>query len=166
MGWNKKQKQAMKELREAEGCKRDFWYEIKTQADIDFLLQSFGGFHDSVLVRSKYQNGRWDSRGWPTDVRDEEVISLFFRSQRVDPEIELKFIGVKRFHLVGYQSKYSSEIFDCHLSFFNDGILFADHYDFNLKDGYLLKSNEDGAAVTFVVADSLSWRFTTEHVAP
>jgi hypothetical protein len=44
-----------------------------------------------------------------------------------------------------------------------DKIVFADCHDFDLKEDSVLKLTDDGVDATFVIADSLSWRFAADR---
>lgn len=154
---SKERKENIAKLRSADGCDIDHWYAVKEQSDIDFLMEKFGGFHDSALIRAEYKNGRFLKNKSITSDCD-ELLSLFFKSQWIDYEIELKFTTVRRFGIEGRQDKYfDSSIMDCTLSFLDKRIVFANFEGFNPSESINL--NDEKPIPTFVIAESLSWRF-------
>ncbi|MCL2861292.1 MAG: hypothetical protein FWE22_02660 [Firmicutes bacterium] len=158
MGKRKEYKEFIKKLRATEGCQRNFWYSITNQSDIDFLMERFGGFHDSVIISANYTNGCWLSDGSITMDSEKEILSLIFKSQWVNPKLELKFIGIRRCNLIGYQDNYSSEILNCYLSFFDGNIIFANTESFDPENPMSDKLIDEDMT-TFAIADKLNWRF-------
>lgn len=35
----------------------DNWHNIETERDIEFLMSTYGGFHDACIVSLSFQNG-------------------------------------------------------------------------------------------------------------
>lgn len=137
------QRERLEKLWIGDGCKRNFWYEVKTQEDAEVLLQNYGGFHDAYWVDVKGENAIWASR--------DGFVTLSFTNCWVKPKLELRFKGLQRLNLVDDQSP----MFDCFLAVSDGKIFFADNSCFKIQDIEKI-TNE----ISFVVADELSWRFT------
>lgn len=137
------QRERIERLWVGDECERGLWYEVKTQEDIAFLLEKYGGFHDAYLVDVKSKNALWEHR--------DGYVTLSFTSCWVKPKLELRFKGLQRLNLVGAQC---STMFGCFLDFADGKIIFADSEDFNPQDSEKL-ANE----MSFIVASELSWRF-------
>ena len=97
----------------------DEWKEIKTQQDIDELLDVYGDFHDGCLVKAAFQSGAGVddklSMGFGVD-GDYTLLATFERQWR-PKTLEMKFIGLRRCHLVGYEENYLPLLFEAYLSF-------------------------------------------------
>lgn len=97
------------------------WKEISSQKDIDELLNTYHGFHDSCIVSVNYQSGASvDDKGtmYFGNVAQHELF-VVFHSQWEPGTIELRFAGLRRLHLVGWQDRYLCNIFDAHLAFYD-----------------------------------------------
>ena len=142
------------------------WNQIRNQADIDFLLSEYYRFHDSCICAVDYTSGakvddngnmRLISNDCALVIRFDSQMSAFHK-QSDKKSLELKFIGLRRLNLIGFQNNYFSDISSCYLSFYNDFIIWSDN-------GYFDPEKYSEALVfkepmsTFVVADSLEWRF-------
>jgi hypothetical protein len=139
------------------------WQEIKSQNDIDILLNNYGYFHDSCIKELTYASGVIvdKTRTMHLTGSDGAVLRITFQRQWEPIEIKLRFTGLRRMNLIGYQENYSPEILDCYLAFNNKLIVWADkeYFDINNPEvGGMLKE----PMTTFVVAEKLEWRFTEE----
>lgn len=145
------------------------WFQIKSQTDIDHLLDEYYGFHDSCIVSVNYESGaRISSDGSMYGVNKNCSLIMKFESQmpkyHEHPEkktLELKFNGLRRCNLIGYQENYFSGLIACHLSLYQGFIVWSDDDWFDpekYQDTSLLKE----PMATFVVADGLEWRFVEQ----
>lgn len=141
------------------------WKEIKNKEDISFLMKEYSCFHDSCIVSINYISGAYvDLKGSMHGI--DNNCSLTVRMESQEPEIynhpgkktlEMKFTGLRRLCLAGYQNNYFCDIFSCYLSFYKDFILWSDDGNFdpeNYRDSILSEF-----MVTFIIADRLFWRF-------
>ena len=145
------------------------WKEVKTDADIEELMQTCLGFHDSCVVSATYVSGdRVDEKGamWFGDALEGHSLNILFDSQWEPHRFELCFQGVRRMRLIGAQDNYLNNIYEAYLQFHEEilpcryraskrVIVWSDHAEFTLKDA------EDGLAepgISYVIAASLRWR--------
>lgn len=158
-------KEWIKSLRIADGCETNFWYEIKTQKDVTFLIEHYFGFHDSTIVRAEYIDESEQSDG--SFVIDSKAIllSLFFKTPWIKYELELRFIGLRRINLIGFVENYSSEMSGCYLDFYKEKIIFANDASFDPAKPLQTKLLDKEPMITFVVADELNWRFLNKNLS-
>ncbi len=144
------------------------WQQIRSNADIDFLLSEYNGFHDSCLVRLHYQSGSYVNKknAMAYGTPENHEVRMLFHSQCCKYTLELSFTGVRKCSFAGFQENYFCEIFDCHLAFHTDLIkhrdmpliVWADWAGFSPKtfvEDELLHEPHP----TYVVAENLKWRF-------
>ncbi len=95
--------------------------EIKTERDIDRLMEEYAGFHDSCIVSASYRSGAYvDKRGGMGDGNaDEHTLSLTLHSKLIKP-IELTFSGVRAVHILGFQENYFCNINEAYIAFRTD----------------------------------------------
>lgn len=144
------------------------WTEIKTQADIGELMRSYGGFHDSCLVRLAYgTGGAVDAEGNMYFGGPEgHVLSMVFNSQWEARPLMLRFGGVRRFCAGGWQEHYSSCIFECSLKIYTDLItgrdgpliVWSDNSAFSPKTA-VERGILNEPMTAWVIASALSWRY-------
>ena len=93
------------------------WHSITTKADIEELMDTYAGFHDSWLVSVNYQSGLLpNSKGkipWiDDDVRKASLV--FQRTREWQPSgIELEFSGVEQFQIFKMEDWW----FECNIYF-------------------------------------------------
>ena len=142
------------------------WNQINNQADINNLLTEYYEFHDSCICSVDYKSGAKVNKEGSMNgiseecaliVRVERQVPLFH--ERLDKKmLELKFVGLRRMNLIGYQSNYFCEILSCYLSFYKGLIIWSEDEGFDPEsyhDTVLLEEPKS----TFVVANRLEWRF-------
>lgn len=147
------------------------WTAIKTQADIEKLMQCYGGFHDSCLVGLEYRTGAFVDSGRVMcfGLPEHYMLHMCFHSQWEARPLELCFSGVRRFCAAGWQERYGCDIFECSLQIHTDLlpgrddplIVWADNGGFSPK-ALLDRRILDEPMTTYVIASSLKWRFTKE----
>ena len=144
------------------------WHQISSNADIDFLLTEYAGFHDSCLVAMHYRSGSYVDQknamafGSPEDHK----LRMIFHSQCCKHPLELSFAGVRKCSFAGFQENYFCDIFDCHLAFHTDLIKYRDTPLIVWADrkGFSPKSFTDEELLceplsTYVIAETMKWRF-------
>lgn len=141
------------------------WKRIETQNDIDALMRLVRGFHDTCLVSASFKTGQYvDASGAMALSYAPETyeLTITLHSQWTKMPLELRFTGVHKASLTGYDQRDDGIIYDAHLAFHEDVpgtegkrlIVWADWADFSPG-----KSDIDDLT-SFVYAESLSWRET------
>lgn len=144
------------------------WKEVLNDSDINDLLDSYAGFHDSCIVSLNYQSGiNVDETTMHFNGIDGFTLNMIFHSVWSDKALELCFTGLRRLHLVGAQDNYVNDIYGASIKFY-DGILpseyaapervvvWADSEEFDAKDiDHKLCEPDD----VYVIAHALKWRF-------
>lgn len=143
------------------------WKEIKSQKDIDELLEFYFCFHDACIVSVTYNSGISvdKERTMHFSGPDGHQARIIFQSQQELSTIELCFTGVRRIHIVGAQNRYMPEIFDTHLAFHEEvflgdtqrSIVWADTEYFDIEE---LRQIDmlDEPADNYIIANELKWR--------
>lgn len=146
------------------------WHKVELQEDIDFLMETYGGFHDSCIVSLSFQSGAFVDNdmamhfGGP----NERILSVICQSQWEPKTIELQFSGLRQMHIVGWQDNYLCLILDAYLAFHNgllpgspDRVIVwsdTDCFDINKIDNSIAEP-----ADTYIVAKELRWRILQEN---
>lgn len=149
------------------------WNEIKNENDIEIIMNEYGGFHDSCIVSVNYHSGAYvdDNGGMANGELLEHSVEMVLHSQWNNP-IELRFIGVRKCSIVGWQDNYFCDIFGAYLSFHTDLlgktrddklIVWADYENFN-PTNYIEEKliSPNAANCTYIIAEKLLWRIITE----
>ncbi len=143
----------------------DNWQSIKTEKDIESLMSTYGGFHDSCIVSLSFQNGAFvDDKGTlHYGNASDRILSVTFNSQWKPRTIELQFIGLRQMHLVGWQDNYTCDISDAYLAFHEnvlpgrpDRLIVwsdTDWFDITKIDNSIHEPTD-----TYIVANDLKWR--------
>ena len=141
------------------------WKVIKTENDINELMETYSSFHDSCIVSLNYMSGNSVDNNKTMNFGNASghELTVLFNSQW-DPKIlELKFIGVRQMHITGWQDNYMNDIFEAKI-FFYDGLLadktkrlivWTDNEDF---DPSKIRNGLQEPGDTYIIADSLKWR--------
>lgn len=141
------------------------WNKIKDDSDIKRLIKEYYGFHDSYICELNYKTGvKKNIEGEISlgELKDNKLY-LKFESQCKEKALELCFIGVKRFNIVGWQEGYTCEIFECCLKIIKE-------LEFQ-ETGYVIWSDnesftpqkiQDNRENTYVIANNLKWRYIEE----
>ena len=142
------------------------WYQIKDQDDIDKLLAAYYDFHDSCIRSIEYVSGAGvdEDGGMHMTSRDCTAVIMFdsqmpkYHGKPENKSLELRFSGLRRLDLAGYQNMYFSFFDSCDLELSESFIVWTGNTDqrpaFYIKDMVL----EEPLSTT-VVADRLEWRF-------
>ncbi len=149
------------------------WNEIRTEEDIETLMVKCAGFHDSCIVSVNYSSGAMvDENGGMTDGTPyEHSVEMLLQSQWAGT-IRLRFTGVRKCSIVGWQDNYFCDIFGAYVGFCTDLlgrtrddrlIVWADHGGFNpMKYSEEKLISPSGTNCTYIVAQSLSWTINEE----
>ena len=97
------------------------WNEIKNEIDIENLMNEYFGFHDSCIVSISYHSGAFvdDKGAMAFGELNEYGIEMVLHSQCNKP-IELRFTGVRKCNIVGWEDNYFCDIFGAYLNFHSD----------------------------------------------
>jgi len=150
------------------------WTKIKSETDIQDLLNKCYGFHDYHLINLKFESGikRLPDLSIQSFVGDNPdcKLKMLFQTSDNTISIELLFSGVRLLHLVGCQDRYDNEIMECYLGiagnlFENNNapfIVWSDNSDWvnetNIKDAIISNNALEEPSTSFVIANSLKWR--------
>jgi hypothetical protein len=130
------------------------WKEIKTQADADALMTTFGDFHDGCLREAHLWTDHWVSpelsMSCPGNL-DNRIRFLIQRQFKNPSAIELLFEEVTRFNLVPTPDNYDTIIYDATL-LVQDGQIFWSPENAWKPD----KPRRDES--TWISAKKLRWR--------
>ncbi len=149
------------------------WNEIKNEIDIENLMNEYSGFHDSCIVSINYHSGSFvDDKGAMANGRLlEHSVEMILHSQCNKP-IELRFTGVRKCNIVGWEDNYFCDIFGAYLSFHSDLlgktrddklIVWANWGGFNPTNYTEEKTISTNAQhCTYVIAEKLLWRIMME----
>ena len=93
------------------------WNEIKNEIDIENLMKEYSGFHDSCIVSINYHSGAFvdDTGAMANGELHEHSIEMILHSQCNKP-IELRFTGVRKCNIVGWEDNYFCDIFGAYLN--------------------------------------------------
>ena len=157
--------------------KKEFWYymwnEIKNDIDIENLMKEYSGFHDSCIVSINYRSGAFvnDKGAMANGKLLEHSIEMVLHSQCNKP-IELRFTGVRKCNIIGWEDHYFCDILGAYLKFHSDLlgktrddklIVWADWDGFNPINYTEEKTiSTNGKYSTYVIAEKLFWRTTVE----
>jgi len=144
------------------------YVEIKTEDDIEYLQQSFGYFHDSVITNACFKTGNHVCDKYIMSFGNESdyKVHLFLSRQGEPRNIELIFAGVKRLNLAGYQNYYTVDISGCLFKLCTDLIAGRDDPLILWSVGDFSNNNEPESAKrillkhtdSYVIASSLRYR--------
>jgi hypothetical protein len=141
-------------LDEVKGQMPADWHRVQTDADVEQLLSTFGGFHDGCLREAHI----WTETYVTEDLTmacpghlDTHVRLLFQRQWRDPSAIELLFDQVIAFHLAPSPENYGSEIADAAL-LIQDGIIYwAESWQWRPE-------HPERDESTWIAAKQLRWR--------
>ncbi len=150
------------------------WNEIVNEKDIEDLMKIYGGFHDSCIVSLNYQSGAYvDANGGMAEgLASDHRLNMILHSQWQKP-IELRFTGVRKCSIVGWQDNYFCDIYNAHVGFHTNLlgktrddrlIVWADYGDFdpvNYIEEKLISPNARNC--TYVIAEKMFWRMMNEE---
>lgn len=101
------------------------WNYVESEEDIHNIMETFGGFHDSVLRTLNYISGSQNVERGMIVTDDIRQVSMIFDSGWSD-SIEIVFEGVLALNLRPAKDNYTSELFSATISLKDKTILFYD----------------------------------------
>lgn len=145
------------------------WNKIEDQEDVDFLMRTYGDFHDACIVSLSFQSGAFVDSAMTMyfGKSKERILSVIFQCQWEPKTIELQFLGLRQMHLVGWQDNYFCNISSAYLSFHNgllpgspkQVIVWSDTSWFDIDK---IDNSITEPADTYIVANELRWRIINE----
>ena len=149
------------------------WNEIKNEIDIKNLMKEYSGFHDSCIMSINYHSGAFvdDKGAMANGGLLEHSVEMILHSQW-NKHIELRFTGVRKCNIVGWEDNYFCDIFGAYLKFHSELlgktrddklIVWADCDSFDpIKYTEETPISTNGNYSTYVIAEKLFWRITTD----
>lgn len=131
--------------------KLDGWNYIESNGDIEFLMNSYGGFHDSVLVSLNYISGSKCVGKWMKVSDEIRRVSMTFDGYK--KSLELVFEGTVLLNLRP-ADEGSVNILGCATITLEDHII-------SFFDGDVV-GNPEEYEYTWIKAYGLRWRFIDE----
>ncbi len=140
------------------------WKEIKTQEDIEELLEAYGCFHDGCLTRASFQSGTSVDENLSMCFGDAEEYTLHvtFERQWRPKTLEMQFIGLRQFHLIGAEANYIPLLLDAYLTF-AEGLLPGEPQRLIVWsdvpfDPKKLCNGIEEPGDTYIIANRLQWK--------
>ena len=140
------------------------WKEIKTQEDIEELYDAYGGFHDGCLIHAVFQSGTSvdEKLTMCFGNAEEYTLRVTFERQWRPKTLEMNFIGLRQFHLVGAEDNYPPDLFEAYITF-AEGLLPGEpkrlivwsDVPFDPKN---LHNGIEEPGDTYIIANRLQWR--------
>lgn len=140
------------------------WKAVRDQADIQALLEVYGGFHDACLVSLAYTSGNNVNENYAMGLNlERQEVRMVFHRQEAPKKLELCFTKPQFVHIACPGERWFGEMLDAYLSFCQDVLP-------NRPDPSIVWANWDGfdpASISrgsydpnesFLVADGLHWR--------
>lgn len=144
------------------------WKEIKTQEDIDELLDAYGCFHDGCLVNASFQSGTSVNEKLSMCFGDAEEYTLHvtFERQWRPKTLEMNFIGLRQFHLIGAECNHIPLLLDAYITF-AEGLLPGEpkrlivwsDFPFDLND---IHNGIEEPGDTYIISNRLLWKIVEE----
>lgn len=143
------------------------WNEVRTQEDIDHLLEIYGNFHDSCIVGLEYTSGACvnENKSMSGGSLESRRLDILFHRQWEPIELMLSFTGVHKFCIVGWKDNCFCDIFGCYLALHRDLIDWRDDSLIVWTDGGNFRPEgpatrilQNGKDYSYVIAKNLSWR--------
>lgn len=133
------------------------WYELKTQKDIDELLDTFGYFHYGCLKELKYLSGEYVAENLSMNpINSQRKLSVNFQSQsKCHSAIEIVFEGLVKLNLEPNDERYDGIIYGAYMGINENKIFWADYDEFSFD-----KENN----CTWIAANKAKWRAADEYL--
>ncbi len=130
------------------------WNYIESESDIDYLMNEYSGFHDSVLKEMTYISGDCVENGrMSLHPVGSKSVRLVFNSDWAK-EIEIILLSPRVCHLVPGEENYLSDIYDASI-FIRDYMVYF--YTSEFKE---IPDNFDG---TYFKSLGMMWRYNEEN---
>lgn len=128
------------------------WIELKSQEDINHLMDRFNNFHDSCMKECFYLTGMSvdeKEKSMGQDINHSNI-KLIFESQMCNP-IEICFEGVKEINIHTYDnSQYFNDISDVIMFTKNNLIYWANSSEW--------KEDDTSKEITYIISKTAKYR--------
>ena len=126
---------------------------IKTQADIDILMEKFNRFHDSCIRELKYYSGSYvEENGCMFPLNSIRNVSILFQSQRSEfSAIEINFEQIHKLNLEPRLGNGDSIIYEASLTKIGNIFYWGEWGDLKLED-------LDTVHRTWISCEKIRWR--------
>lgn len=135
------------------------WHDICSEQDIADLMELVYDFHDSCIKEVKYVSGAYVNHDLDMHpVNDLRILKMIIQRQFNNPSvIEFEFSGLKYFHLMPYDERYTCEIQDVTMLWKDDCVFWCDC-------GGLTEGELERFSGTVVCAEKARWRAVNEYL--
>ncbi len=116
--------------------KLDGWNYLESQEDIDYLMNEYKGFHDSVIKEISYISGDYvDNAGMCLSTIGSKKIKVIFNSDWAK-EIEIILLSPRVCHIAPGDENYTSDLYEASIFIKDCVVYFYDSYIENIEDDY------------------------------
>ncbi len=132
------------------------WKRIDTQEDIDELLDTYGGFHDSCLVSTVFHSSTFvdDNLSMYFGDTEESSLTATFQRQWRPKTLEMRFIGLRGICLSGV---INDLLYESYLAF-QDNLLPGEPKKLIVWSDRKFHANEMKSTDSYIIANYLEWR--------
>ena len=133
------------------------WHRLKSQSDIDELMEAFGHFKDSVITEMAYVSGAFIHQGllmYPVNAK-RRLRVIFQRQDKKLPSVEIVFDEIKYLNLAPTGTNNFAQIEKVHFSYEGNRLYWAETSDFSVS-----KIGKDVSYMrfTWIAAKRAQWR--------
>ena len=134
------------------------WNELLNQIDINGLMNTFGGFHDSCIKELKYISGAFVGLDLCMNpINYARTVKVIFQRQCKNPMvIEIEFTGLLNLALTPVDESITCELEGASM-FISDGKIYW-------YDSDSVESSIEGHNGTWICANSVRWRVADEYI--
>lgn len=116
--------------------KLEGWNYIESQEDIDYLMNEYSGFHDSVIKEISYISGDYvDNNSMHLSTSGSKKIKVVFNSD-LAKELEIILLAPRICHIAPGEENYTSDLFDASIVIKDYMVYFFDSYIEEFPDNY------------------------------
>lgn len=135
------------------------WNDIRSEHDINDLMEMACDFHDSCIKEVKYVSGAYVAHDLGMHpVNDLRILKMIIQRQFDNPSvIEFEFSGLRYFRLNPCDEGYTCEIQDATMLWKDDCVFWCDC-------GGLSKTELERHSGTMVCAEKVRWRAVNEYL--
>lgn len=139
------------------------WQRLKSQKDIDDLMEQFGSFKNSVITELSYVSGAFVHPAllmYPVNAK-RRLRVIFQHQDHEIPAIEIVFDEVKRLNLAPTGTNQFAQIEDVFFQIIKGKIYWAQSDDFNVEK---IDKDLSYCDFTWIAAKRAQWRVIENHL--
>lgn len=130
--------------------KLEGWNYIESNSDIEWLMEEYGGFHDSILKEMSYISGEYvDDKGMRLNEIGNKQIKLIYNSDWAE-EIEMVLLSPRICHVIPGEENDMSVLYDASMFIKDCVVYFYDSYIEDITYDY---------SGTYFKALGIRWRY-------